>query len=281
MAYKPVPQPIVDAFRWYIHTTPTSELPSPHSVTHAFDAMPESLRNRSNPMTKLFDALRQKYKTPEAAMRALGLDAQLLKSKRKALAHDDDLEDDPRYRREQEEGDDENFPEGVAPRRSGSLQASEEGEDDDLTNNYPELAQFLRAHGFSDDEIAEACAIAHEAHRMTMDEPPPFRGRPRVGGGMDPLEDEELDATTNRRGATDSRLIFKRDGVMDSRNVALAFASRIACDNSVPVQHFGSPAPQSKQARKELAADAARSSSSGALADTYSRFPMLAHIGRA
>ena len=109
---------------------------------------------------------------------------------------------------------------------------------------------------------------------------------------MDPIEeDEDLGPQSkrahpdhfepNRHGATDSRMIFKRNGVMDSRNVALAFASRIERDSSIPVQHFGSPTPQSKKARQKLANDSARTNSSARMADTYARFPMLRLIGRA
>jgi hypothetical protein len=75
-------------------------------------------------------------------------------------------------------------------------------------------------------------------------------------------------------------MIFKQDGVINSRNIAIALASSMQRDSSVPAQHFGAPTPQSKQAR-QLANDAARANSSATLADTYSRFPMLARIGRA
>jgi hypothetical protein len=239
-------------------------------------------------MSRLIDALKKKYKTPAAALEALGLDVALLKSavvgdampgkfSRKRLARD--AEPNAQFRREQ-------FNEGPA-------EDAEEGttQVEDYTALAPELAKYLREYGLDDESINEACRMAHEAREDAMDEPPPFRGRPRPGGTMDPIEeDEDLGPQSkravpgrfepDRHGATDS-MISKQNGVINSRNVALAFASRIERDSSIPVQHFGSPTPQSKRARRQLGSDAARSHSSHTMADTYSRFPMLARIGRA
>jgi hypothetical protein len=129
------------------------------------------------------------------------------------------------------------------------------------------LRDYLKKNGLlSDVEIAEACSIASES--MGEDNPPPFPGRPNPGGHLDSL------------GATDSRLIFKQNGVMDSRNVALAFASRIQRDNSVPTE-FYPPSTQSTKARKQLAQDASAAHSSSALNDFHKRFPGAAKIGRA
>lgn len=156
------------------------------------------------------------------------------------------------------------------------------GEDDDTPHSaaMPELVEYLQKFGWSDEDIEEACRIAAEAHKMSMDEPEPFSGRPNPGGQHDPITSASRSNETNRNGATDSYLIFKQNGIINSRNIAMAFAAAMQRDNSVPVQHFNSPT-QSKQARRQLASDAARSTSSRAMADTYSRFPGLAKIGRA
>jgi hypothetical protein len=241
-------------------------------------------------MSKLIEALKRKYKTPEAALRALGLDENLLKS---AVTGDAmpsklsrktrparDAAPNKQFEREQLAGpseDDENDPEGLPPTKLGTIQKSREGEDDEeypYSAAHAQLADHLKQLGLDDDEVEECCKMASESSDMSMDDPLPFSGRPNPGGQHDPTTN-----ASRTSGATDS-MIFKQDGVINSRNIAIALASSMQRDSSVPAQHFGAPTPQSKQAR-QLANDAARANSSATLADTYSRFPMLARIGRA
>lgn len=250
-------------------------------------------------MSKLIEALRKKYKSPYAALAVLGLDASV-------------LEDQTNEQHEKEPTMPYNFTVATrtrdvhfsrrkfaldyARRHRGVIMAFDaerdnsipaEGQVDTLhADAQPELADYLRKFGWSDEDIEEACRIASETNRMSMDDPTDlaYGGEPRPGGSMTPLRRDGSGNTRTelQREAMDSHshMIFKQNGVINSRNVALALASRIQRDNSVPTQ-FYTPPGQTKQARRQLASDASASHSSNALADFYSRFPDVARIGRA
>ena len=83
-------------------------------------------------MSRLIDALKARFRTPEEALKALGLDVALLRSavvgdalprrlsRKRKLARD--AEPNKQFEREQLAGEDdeENFPEGIPRRRPGS-----------------------------------------------------------------------------------------------------------------------------------------------------------------
>jgi hypothetical protein len=262
-------------------------------------------------MSKLIEALRKKYKSPYAALAVLGLDASVLEDQSNEPEKEPTMPyhftvatraRDVHFSRRKFAMDYARRHRGVIMAYDGTAQFEREqyaglptefNEDDENSEFYnmtcdddrlASLKAYLEKNStLTPEEIAEACKIASE--HMGEDEPAPFSGRPNTGGRHDPLTSASRSNEPNRNGprpggATDSRLIFKQDGVMDSRNVALAFASRIQRDNSVPTQFYAPPV-QSTKARKQLAHDASISHSSAAQADFYSRFPDVAKIGRA
>jgi hypothetical protein len=263
-------------------------------------------------MSKLIDALKKKYRTPEAALQALGLDVSLLRgavtgdsaptriSRKPRLARD--AAPTEQFRREQlaGSGEDDDFPHSAAHPELAAL-LREMGLDDEQIEractaavddrdmscdaNDPEarlgrLRDYLKPH-LSDAEIDEACEIARKDMGMGEDLPPPFPGRPTPGGA--PLKDEQPSPRSARaRPEHFSRTSQEPHGTAtDSRNAAMDAACRIQIDNSIGVQSFGSPTPQSKQARRQLATDAARSTSSRATDSFFARFPDTAKIGQA
>ncbi len=159
------------------------------------------------------------------------------------------------------------------------------------SGNYPSLVEKLEAFGLSKGQIEQACVAlgsdkdqacdeddpdvalreflagrlddadieaavklaAKDRFGKTAaeDEPPPFSGRPRPGGGMDP--------------------IVRNTGARDQ---AMAAVRRIAIDNSFGVQSFGSPAAVTP--RRVLASD----TSSKATASFAARWPDVARIRR-
>jgi hypothetical protein len=195
MTFRPVPENEVAAFRHYISTTPPNEWPSPHKVTHAFDAKPPWLSSKKS----------------EAALRKVvrfAFDRGY--SKGRLSSHDS--EPTAEFEREQYAGpgeDDEprfpaadNFPElvlvlkklGLSPKQiEQCCRAVGEDQDAAMDETDPDVAlrEFLEAHSsLSEDEVETAIKLARKdraGKTAAEDEPPPFSGRPRPGGKMDPI----------------------------------------------------------------------------------------------
>jgi hypothetical protein len=246
-------------------------------------------------MSRLLDALKRKYKTPEAALEALGLDVSLLRSavtgdsaptrpSRKSkprLAYDADP--DKQFEREQLAGPD---------------------EDDDYPSTLanPELAKLLREMGLDDEQIERACAAASNDQAMSCDDAgidgrlAKLREYLEKNGTLADAEIEEAleharagmgedippDLPSGGRPTPGGELTPRKNGgAMDAYARRWPEVARIQIDNSIGVQSFGSPTPQSKQARRQLATDAARSNSARVQASFFARFPDAAKIGQA
>ena len=114
------------------------------------------------------------------------------------------------------------------------------------------LREFL-AGRLDDDEIEKAVALAaKDRAALASDDPPPFSGRPRPGGTMDPI----------------------RNAATGARDAALANVRRLGIDSSVATQTFG--LPPGSTGRVIGASD----SSNRALAGFSARWPEVSRIRR-
>jgi hypothetical protein len=167
-----------------------------------------------------------------------------------------------------------------------------EGEDDTPhTDVHPELAEFLRSKGFSDEEIEAACQAASEDKAMAADDPTDLAhgAEPRPGGSMTDLRRDGNANTTRELTYRNSR------EAMDAASYAERWpsAARIGLDNSIPSQHFTTPTCDSRlaadssprarkveaQLRKSSAELAEIRTSTRVQADYAARFPGAAKIG--
>ena len=135
------------------------------------------------------------------------------------------------------------------------------GEDQDISCDADDpdikLRAFLEANGtLSEDEVETAIKLANKdraGKTAAEDEPPPFSGRPRPGGGMDPI----------------------RNSATGARDAALANVRRIGIDNSVGTQHF---TPAVNPPGRVLASD---HTSTRSMAGFAERWPGAARIKQA
>lgn len=177
-------------------------------------------------MGKLAIALKKKFKTPAAAMMALGLDESLLHSdvvgdvlppalrvRRRALAKDSTSESE---RMNKMMGGPQRFDKGM-----------DEGE------GHAALKAFLRSKGLSEGEVEKACHILDGD--LGEDDPPDFGGRPTPGGTITPLRNNSPASLRGSAPGAEGPLRGNATApAQDSRRLALDAAARIITDYVPP-----------------------------------------------
>jgi hypothetical protein len=102
--------------------------------------------------------------------------------------------------------------------------------DEDEGENDPGITEILRMiAALSDDEYQDLIERMSEDVGVggAQDDPPAFSGRPRPGGGMDPIEPRAIDRLRRARGAEDRRLALDAiDRQINARERADADAAR-------------------------------------------------------